>query len=112
MPNQFTFDPYKYDENLDQETMFIITINVPGFYLNFIHKLLKARRYPSRSEAIRVAIREFVHKEAKINPKIHNTKVEDLIKKINGTKTAVCVSTDESDPNQVEMHRIVKRLEY
>ena len=105
-----TFNPYTYDESQEKDSMYIITINVPGFYLNFIHKLIYARRYPSRSELIRVAIRDFCHKEATMNPKIHNAKIEDLIQRINGTDTAVCVPMDESNPNLVKTHKIIKRL--
>ena len=104
-----TFDPFKYDENLDQERMYVITVNIPGHFLNFLHKLLIARRYPSRSEIIRIATREFIHKETELNRRINNTKGEDLIKKINGTDTAVCVPIDP--PPNVEMHKIIKRLE-
>lgn len=40
-----------------------ITINIPGLYDKNIQKLIKMRILPSRSEAIRIALREFLQKE-------------------------------------------------
>lgn len=93
----------------DDNRMVIITINVPYHYLKFLHKLVYAKVYPSRSEACRVAIRDFVHKEMKINKVIKNVKVEDLIQKINDTDTAVCL---ENGDGTIETHKIIKRLDY
>lgn len=42
-----------------------ITINIPDIYDFNIQKLIKAKIVPSRSEAIRTAIREFFHEEYK-----------------------------------------------
>jgi Arc/MetJ-type ribon-helix-helix transcriptional regulator len=44
--------------------MKIITVNLPETYLNFIEQLLNGpASFPSRSELIRVAVREFLLKE-------------------------------------------------
>lgn len=40
-----------------------ITINIPDIYDKNIQKLIKQKIVPSRSEAIRTALREFLHKE-------------------------------------------------
>lgn len=40
-----------------------ITINLPQIYDDNIQKLIKMKILPSRSEAIRTAIREFLHEE-------------------------------------------------
>lgn len=46
--------------------MKIVTINVSQVHLNLIQKLVDSRIYPSRSEAIRVAIRDWLITEAKL----------------------------------------------
>ena len=46
--------------------MRIVTINVSQIHLDLIQKLVKSRIYPSRSEAIRVAIRDWLIAEAKL----------------------------------------------
>ena len=55
----------RWEENPDGK-MVIITINVPSKHLKLIKKFLDARLYPSRSEAIRVAIRDWLKAEAKL----------------------------------------------
>jgi Arc/MetJ-type ribon-helix-helix transcriptional regulator len=40
-----------------------ITINIPEIYDENIQKLIKNKVVPSRSAAIRIAIREFLHNE-------------------------------------------------
>lgn len=40
-----------------------ITINIPELYDTNIQKLIKDKIIPSRSEAVRTAIREFLQKE-------------------------------------------------
>ena len=42
-----------------------ITINIPDIYDVNIQKLIKMKIIPSRSEAIRIALREFFHAEYK-----------------------------------------------
>jgi len=40
-----------------------ITINIPEIYDENIKKLIQMKIVPSRSEAIRTALREFIHSE-------------------------------------------------
>lgn len=42
-----------------------ISVNLPNIYDENIQKLIKLRLTPSRSEAIRTALREFLHEEYK-----------------------------------------------
>jgi len=42
-----------------------ITINIPDLYDVNIQKLIKKKIVPSRSECIRIALREFFHSEYK-----------------------------------------------
>ncbi|MBA7492427.1 hypothetical protein ES702_02977 [subsurface metagenome] len=42
-----------------------ITINIPDLYDENIQKLIKMDIVPSRSEAIRIALREYLQKEQK-----------------------------------------------
>ena len=46
-----------------KEKMCNITINIPNNYDYNIQKLIKMKLIPSRSEAIRTALREFLNKE-------------------------------------------------
>ncbi len=54
--------PSKKNEK-SKSPMHNITINLPHVYEKNIQKLIKMRIFPSRSEAIRTAIREFLQKE-------------------------------------------------
>ena len=42
-----------------------ITINLPEIYDQNIQKLIKMKIVPSRSEAIRIALREYLHSDYK-----------------------------------------------
>ncbi len=42
-----------------------ITINLPDVYCSVIDKLVKMKLIASRSEAVRMALREYLHKEYK-----------------------------------------------
>jgi len=48
-----------------KSAMHNITINIPDIYDTNIQKLIKMKIVPSRSEAIRIALREFFHSEYK-----------------------------------------------
>ena len=50
-------------KNSKKPRMKNITINLPECYDNAIQKLIKMKLVPSRSEAIRNAIKEFLQKE-------------------------------------------------
>jgi len=43
--------------------MQIVTINIPSIYIDAIAKLVDGKLFPSRSEAIRVALRDFLKSE-------------------------------------------------
>jgi len=52
-------------EKEKKPTMQNITINIPDIYDTNIQKLIKLKIVPSRSECIRIALREFFHNEYK-----------------------------------------------
>jgi len=52
-----------------------ITINIPEIYDENIQKLIKKKIIPSRSEGVRIAVREFLQKEYSENLKILNFNV-------------------------------------
>lgn len=57
--------------------MKILSINIPESYVNAIEKLIGENGiYPSRSELVRVAVREFIISRLRIKPSI-----EKLMKK-------------------------------
>ena len=43
--------------------MKLITVHLPESYVEGLDELVKRKRYPSRSEAIRVAVRDLLAKE-------------------------------------------------
>jgi len=45
------------------EKMRLITVHLPIAYISALRQLVEAGLYPNVSEAIRVAIRDFIHKE-------------------------------------------------
>jgi Arc/MetJ-type ribon-helix-helix transcriptional regulator len=51
---------------LERQKMHNITIALPEIYVTNIEKLQEAGMVPSRSEAIRLAIREFLKKEVQV----------------------------------------------
>ena len=59
--------------------MKIITINLPEKYLSAIQTLNDAGIYPSRSEAIRIALRDFLNEELKMDQDLEEEKFKLLI---------------------------------
>jgi len=51
--------------NTTRHPMKNISINIPDIYDENIQKLIKMKLIPSRSEAVRTALREFLKKEEK-----------------------------------------------
>jgi len=51
------------DKKKSKKKMVNITINIPEIYDKNIQKLIKMKITPSRSECIRTALRDFLHKE-------------------------------------------------
>lgn len=93
------------DKKKSKKKMVNITINLPEIYDENIQKLIKMKITPSRSECIRTAVRDFLHKEyenlkllgyckgiksekmisgRKLGEINFNTKIEDLEVKIQG----------------------------
>ena len=63
--------------------MQIITINLPEKYLETIQILNDLKVYPSRSEAIRVALHNFLTKELGFNLELSDMKVVEKLFKSN-----------------------------
>ncbi len=96
--------------------MKIVTVNIPESYLESIERLIGENGlYPSRSELIRCAVREFLIKELRrANEMIKYKEVE--IEKLDD-KNFVRVPIEKRDENnepvrEFKTYKIVKRLEY
>lgn len=96
--------------------MKIVTINCPESYIDAINKLIGENGlYPSRSELIRVAVREFLLKELKMAnnmAKINEEDIEDL-----DEEHFVRIPIEKLDENtekvrEFKTYKIVKRLTY
>lgn len=59
----------------------IITINIPIPYLDAIQALIECNKYPSRSEAIRIALRDFLMKESNFLEAINPIKIKREVMK-------------------------------
>ena len=106
--------------------MKIVTVNVPESYLEAIERLLDNKThnnnglYPSRSELIRVAVRDFLIREIKRATDIAKLKdipKELVIKFVDNDKNFVHVPTDtvnkKGEPiREFKTYKIIKRLEY
>ncbi len=66
--------------------MQIITINLPEKYLDAIHILNEKGIYPSRSEAIRVALKEFLGEELKMYQELEANNFKILVRNIGGMR--------------------------
>ena len=60
--------------------MKIITINLPQKYLDAIETLINLGYYPSRSEAIRIALRDFLGAELEMFNKLERESFQKLKK--------------------------------
>ncbi|MHA1987865.1 MAG: CopG family ribbon-helix-helix protein [Promethearchaeota archaeon] len=96
--------------------MKIVTVNIPESYLESIERLIGENGlYPSRSELIRVAVREFLIKELRrANEMIKFKEIE--VEKLDD-KNFVRVPIEKMDENnepvrEFKTYKIVKRLEY
>ena len=96
--------------------MKIVTVNVPESYIDAIEKLVgEGGLYPSRSELIRVAVREFLLKEmqmAKNMTKYEETEIDDF-----DNENFVRIPLDKAEPNKrnpangFKTYKILRRLE-
>ncbi len=59
--------------------MKIITINLPEKYLAAIQILNDLGIYPSRSEAIRIALRDFLNEELKMDQELEQETFKELV---------------------------------
>ncbi|MFX0018987.1 MAG: ribbon-helix-helix domain-containing protein [Promethearchaeota archaeon] len=96
--------------------MKIVTVNVPESYIDAINKLIGENGlYPSRSELIRCAVRDFLLKELKAANNIINfndSNIEDF-----DDEHFVRIPIEKLDENsepvrEFKTYKIVKRLEY
>jgi Arc/MetJ-type ribon-helix-helix transcriptional regulator len=94
----------------------IVTVNIPESYLESIKRLIGDNGlYPSRSELIRCAVREFLIKELRRATELIKYK-EVEIEKLDD-KNFVRVPIEKMDENnepvrEFKTYKIVKRLEY
>ena len=96
--------------------MKIVTVNVPEAYIDAIARLIgEGGLYPSRSELIRVAVREFLIKELRLakNMPDYNKPDDDNYDKEKFVRVPII---DNDNPNapitQFKTYKIVKRLEF
>ncbi len=96
--------------------MKIVTVNIPESFLDSIEKLVGEHGlYPSRSELIRVAVREFLIKELKMANnmvKYKEVKVDNFDEE-NYVRVPIERLNERDEPiRDFKTYKIVKRLEY
>jgi Arc/MetJ-type ribon-helix-helix transcriptional regulator len=98
--------------------MKIVTVNVPESYIGAIAKLVGENGlYPSRSELIRCAVREFLLKELKMAENFAKyaeveTKVDDFDDE-NFVRVPIDSINEKSEPvREFKTYKILKRLEH
>ncbi|KKK44253.1 hypothetical protein LCGC14_0604560 [marine sediment metagenome] len=96
--------------------MKIVTVNIPEPYLESIKRLIgEGGLYPSRSELIRCAVREFLIKELKNANEIikyNEVEVEEIDDK-NFVRVPVETIDSNNEPvREFKTYKILKRLEY
>ncbi len=96
--------------------MKIVTVNVPESYIDAINKLIgRDGLYPSRSELIRCAVREFLIKELKLAnnmAKYNEIEIEDFDDE-NFVRVPIEGVNENSEPvREFKTYKILKRLEY
>jgi len=98
--------------------MKIVTINVPESYITSMKKLVGEHGlYPSRSELIRVAVREFLIKELKMADNMAKHKEAKTPEEVLDPKKYVRVPVErlnekEEMIREFKTYKIVRRLEY
>ncbi|MBD3187330.1 ribbon-helix-helix protein, CopG family [Candidatus Bathyarchaeota archaeon] len=78
--------------------MQIVTVNLPSVYIDAIAKLTGKGKYPSRSEAIRVALRSFLKDELEM--------VKFLLELSDRTKAFKKQKEDRNKPGKIDMRSI------
>ncbi|MBD3212439.1 MAG: ribbon-helix-helix protein, CopG family [Candidatus Lokiarchaeota archaeon] len=94
----------------------IVTVNVPESYIDVIEKLVGENGlYPSRSELIRCAVREFLIKELRMAKSFQKHKSEPDLEYLDEEKY-VRVPVDNFDDDEpvreFKTYKIIKKLEY
>jgi len=96
--------------------MKIVTVNVPESYVDAINKLIgQGGLYPSRSELIRCAVREFLLKElkmAKNMAKYQEPEFEEVFDDENFVRVPIKKIDENNEPvREFKTYKILKRLE-
>jgi Arc/MetJ-type ribon-helix-helix transcriptional regulator len=96
--------------------MKIVTVNVPESYIGAINKLIGQNGlYPSRSELIRCAVRDFLLKELKMAnnmAKYNEAEIDDFDDK-NFVRIPIESINEKSEPvREFKTYKIIKRLEH
>jgi len=96
--------------------MKIVTVNVPESYIGAINKLIgEDGLYPSRSELIRCAVRDFLLKELKMAnnmAKYNEAKIDDFDDE-NFVRVPIESRNEKSEPvREFKTYKIIKRLEH
>ncbi len=96
--------------------MKIVTVNVPESYIDAIKRLVGENGlYPSRSELIRCAVREFLIKElrlAKNMPDYNKSDVDDYDKEKFVRVPIVDSDNKRAHVQEFKTYKIIKRLEF
>jgi len=97
----------------------VVTVNVTESYLDAISKLIGENGlYPSRSELVRCAVREFLLRELKMAEKMIKTESEqndeeDDFDSENFVRVPVKTRNQKNEPiREFKTYKIIKRLEY
>jgi len=97
----------------------IITVNIPKSYIGAINKLIgPSRLYPSRSELVRVAVRDFLLKELKMAKNLAKyDRIEEEAEADFDEENFVRVPFEKINENsepirEYKTYKILKRLEY
>ena len=83
--------------------MQIVTINLPEIFLDALEKLTEYGLYPSRSEAIRVAFRDFLSKELQVAQRLREVHAEmkrTPLPEVLPDKTTLAIPTGGEIPRQ------------
>ncbi len=98
--------------------MKIVTVNVPESYIEAIEKLIGENGlYPSRSELIRAAVREFLIKELKMVKHMTKPPIKPELKEVEEDENMIKVPIEHLDENdepvrEFKTYKILRRLEY
>lgn len=96
--------------------MKIVTVNVPESYLESVEKLVGENGlYPSRSELIRVAVRDFLLRELKMadNMAMHKEEKVEEFDEENYVRVPIERLNEKNESiREFKTYKIIKKLEY